>query len=652
MNRFLSINKVFKLFIYINIFISSCQSAFGEKEEIDRVKNNLTEDVFTEIHKQTYEAPVVARDKSFELLNQVLESDIESRVKLLKYIGSSYVFETNYPEAIKYYSQSLSLAEESKDYHETANLNNNLGMIFNELGNYKLALTHYYAALDNYELSKHKNRKVGTLNNIGIIHLNLNNYDKALIFFEQALDATIEDKDSILVASVLNNLAIYYTNKSKEKAIEKLTESIQISNNLNNQYGLSISYQIMGNLYLNTNEIRKAHEAYIKSIEIARKSNLTHQLAIAKIGLGRTYLSQNKIDSALHITKEVMEVGDEQNSLVLKSEAYQLLSEVYKSNGDFEKSLNYYQEHINAQKELNNQTVINQVYDVEVNHLNQLNKMQYLELEKKELSIKNKNNLLFMVMLVFILVLIGLYLAYRNHRHKQRVKFQTTIIELNQKKSYAALEAEIQERKRIGKELHDSLGYLLSLAGLQASVLNKRRNLNEDKKNELLKSLIESIDEAFRELRSISHNLAPSLLSEYGLKGALKNISDKIHQSGKLKISFDVFGLEKKINPVIENVLFRTLQEIINNTIKHSEASELFIQIIQDKDQIAMMTEDNGIGFKTEDLQKKSNFGLYHIESSVENLNGTLFIDSKLNRGTIISITIPLKYNNDYGKKK
>lgn len=651
MNRFLSIKKILITLIAINILFSGCQSSMGKKE-VDVAKNNLTEDVFSEIHKQTYEAPVAAREKSLELLKQISDTDIESKVKLLKYIGSSYVFETNYPEAIKYYSQSLSFAEEINDYHEIANLNNNLGMIFNELGNYKLAFTHYYTALDNYDLSKYKHRKVGTLNNIGIIHLNLHNYDKALTFFEQALDTTIQDKDSILVASVLNNLAIYYTNKDTKKALEKLTEAIQISNKVNNQYGLGISYQIMGNLFLDSNENEKAYKAYMRSIEIAKNSNLTHQLAMSKIGLGRTYLSQNKIDSALYITKEVMDVGDEQNSLVLKSEAYHLLSDIYKSNGNFQESLKYYKEHINTQKELTNQTVINQVYDIEVNHLNQLNKMQYLELEKKELSIKNKNNLLFMIVLVFILVLIGLYLAYRNHRHKQKVKLQRTIIELNQKKSYAALEAEIQERKRIGKELHDSLGYLLSLAGLQASVLDKRKNLTETKKNELLKSLIESIDEAFVELRTISHNLAPSLLSEYGLKGALKNISDKINQSGKLKISFDVFGLDKKIDQLIENVLYRTLQEIINNTIKHSEATELFIQIIQDKDQITLMTEDNGKGFKTEDLQKKSNLGLYHIKSSVENLHGSFFIDSKLNRGTIISISIPLKYNNDYDKKQ
>jgi two-component system NarL family sensor kinase len=189
-----------------------------------------------------------------------------------------------------------------------------------------------------------------------------------------------------------------------------------------------------------------------------------------------------------------------------------------------------------------------------------------LELEKKEMAISNKNNLLLLMGIIFFLSLFGFYLAYRNHRHKQKVKLQSTILELTKKKSNAALEAEIQERKRIGQELHDSLGYLLSLAGLNASVLQKRKDISEEKKNELLKSLMESIDEAFDEVRNISHNLAPSLLSEQGLKGALKNISDRVNQSHKLKMSYDTFGLTK-VDDIIENVLYRTIQEIVNNTM-------------------------------------------------------------------------------------
>lgn len=399
----------------------------------------------------------------------------------------------------------------------------------------------------------------------------------------------------------------------------------------------------MGNIYLTLNQTDKAFEAYSISIDIAKKTNLSYQLAIAKLGIARVYLNLNKTKEAFKIAFDIMNVAEKQNSLVLKSDTHQILSDIYEKTKDYKNSLIHFHKHIETQKEIINQAVINQVYDVELNYLNQLNKMQQLELEKKELSISNKNNLLFFISLIFILLLIGLYLVYLNHRHRQKVKFQKTVIELTEKKSNAALEAEIQERKRIGQELHDSLGYLLSLANLHASILLKRKNTTDEKRKELLESLMKSIDDAFDEVRNISHNLAPSLLSEQGLKGALKNISDRVNQSTKLKMSFNTFGLNRTPDSLVENTLYRTIQEIVNNTIKHANASKLFIQIAQDSNEITLMAEDNGDGFDLNEIKNLSGSGLSHMKSRIENLNGTMFIDSNPKRGTIISISIPLQ---------
>lgn len=625
------------------LFVCACTSQDPSTDVGELPEQGIEEVFFTALHKQTYEDPQGARETSLLVLDTLDPADKVSEIKLLKYIGSSYVFETNYPEAISYYTRALSLAEKINDYNEMANLNNNLGMIYNELGNFKTSYTYYLTALEQYDLAGSKDKKIGTLNNIGVIYLNLNNYEKAKGYFEQALDPTIHYKDTILVASVLNNLAICYSEKQPERALEQLNRGIALSEDVNNQYGLCISYQIMGAIYKNSGDHKRSLEAFTTSTQIAETAHLPHQLAIAQVGVANALLSMDQTEEALAVAFGVMQTADEKESLVLQREGHQILSDVYEKLGDYKNSLYHFREHVKAQRELINQTVVNQIYDVEVTHLSQLNKMQQLEIETKALAISNKNTWLFFVSLVFTLILIGFYLAYRNHRHKQHVQFQKTVVELTKKKSYAALEAEIQERKRIGQELHDSLGYLLSLAGLHASVLEKRKDLSEAKKKELLKSLMESIDEAFDEVRTISHNLAPSLLSEHGLRGALKNISDRINQSSTLKMSYDTFGLNGKQDELIENVLYRTIQEIVNNTITHAEATELFIQITQDPNQITLIAEDNGKGFDVAAVSEQSSFGLSHIKSGIENLNGTLFIDSKKGRGTISSIFIPLK---------
>lgn len=603
----------------------------------------IVENRYEDIHRNVYENPSAARAQATQLLKKLDPNDLVSKISLLKHIGSSYVFETNYPEGIRYYKEALQIAEQTSLYLQVANINNNLGVIFNETGNYKLAYIHLTEALHNFDLAGTPDKKIGAYNNIGLVYLNLKNFDKALNWFDKALDSAIQPKDTILLVSVLNNIALCHTSGNKPKlALDDLHKAIRLSEKVNNKYGLCISYQLMGNLYLTTGETQKALDAYAVSTAIAQKGNLTYQLAMARIGTSKVLLKLNRDNESLIVAREVMAMADTLNSLVLKSDAHLLMSDIGEQQHDFKSSFLHYRAHIKAQEEIINQTVIHQIYDVELNYLNQQNKMQQLELEKKELAISNKNNLLFFISLLFVMLTVGLYLLYLNHRHRQEVKLQKTIIELTEKKSNAALEAEIRERKRVGQELHDSLGHLLSLAGLHTSVLHQRHDITESKRNELLESLMKIIDDAFDELRNISHNLAPSLLSEQGLKGALKSIADRVNQGTNLNMSFDIYGLKEPMDNLIENTLFRTIQEIVNNTIKHSAATKLFIQLTQGNDEISLMAEDNGKGFNYEEIQTHSSYGLMHMKSRIENLNGTLFIDSSPNRGTIISILIPL----------
>ncbi|MDP2688391.1 MAG: sensor histidine kinase [Aequorivita sp.] len=624
--------------------IISCNESAGPYLDHKTQKSaSIAESTFEQIHSQVYDNPSAARMRSLSLLNSLEENDKISRIRLMKYIGSSYVFETNYPEAIKYYNEALREAESIHLYDEIANINNNLGTVFNESGSYTSAYIHFIAALDNYELAGKPEKKEGTHNNIGLTYLNINNHKKALEYFELALDTSAQPKNPILASTILNNIALCYSNENKRsEALENLNRSIALSKKHNNQYSLCISYKIMGDIYQKSGDFEKAFEAYTKSEGIAQEGQLFQQIAFAKTGLGRVLLERGNIIEAQKVGLEVLDMAEAKNSNLLKTDAHFLLSMIYRKKYDYQKSLEHFQQHVALKEELNNNTIVNQIYDVELKHLDQLNNMQQLEIDKKELAISNKNNLLFLLSLVFVLLLIGLYLVYRNHQHKQAAKLRGAVIEMNKKRSNAALEAEIRERKRIGQNLHDSLGYLLSLAGLQASVLHKKKNISDEKRTELINSLMESIDEAFNEVRNISHNLSPSLLSERGLKGALQNISNRVNQSSKLRMTFDTFGLDDDLNGLIENVLYRTLQEIVNNTLKHADASELFVQITQDEKEVNLIAEDNGKGFNYEMVKNNSGMGLANITSGIENLNGTIFIDAKAGRGAIISIIIPL----------
>jgi len=254
------------------------------------------------------------------------------------------------------------------------------------------------------------------------------------------------------------------------------------------------------------------------------------------------------------------------------------------------------------------------------------------------------------IIVSFVFIVLGLYLFYMNFRHRQNVKLQETIISLSEKKSRAAIEAEIQERKRIGEELHDGLGQMLSVARLNISVLQQKTDLSEARKKELLDSSLHSVDEAFNELRNISHNLAPTVLSQKGLAGAVNDLAIQINQSNQMKMEVEVFGFYQSLDNLIENTLYRAVQELLNNALKYAKATTLFVQIIKSDTEITLMVEDNGIGFDADKVMLMSNGGLYNLKSRIENLNGTIFIDSSENRGTIVSIVILIKSTIHAGK--
>ena len=474
------------LTLLLIVGIISCNESAGPSLAPIQKSASIADSTFAQIHSQIYDNPSAARIRSLSLLNSLEENDKISRIRLMKYIGSSFVFETKYPEAIKYYNEALREAESIHLYDEIANINNNLGTVFNESGSYTSAYIHLVAALDNYEMAGTPEKRDGTLNNIGLTYLNLNNHKKALEYFELALDTSAQPKNPILASTILNNIALCYSNENRRsEALEVLNRSIVLSEKHNNQYSLCISHKIMGDIYQKSGDFEKAFEAYTQSERIAQEGQLFQQIAFAKTGLGRVLLERGNIIEAQKVGLEVLDMAEAKNSNLLKTDAHFLLSMIYREKNDYQKSLEHFQQHVALKEELNNNTIVNQIYDVELKHLDQLNNMQQLEIDKKELAISNKNNLLFLLSLIFMLLLIGLYLVYRNHQHKQAAKLRGAVIEMNKKRSNAALEAEIRERKRIGQNLHDSLGYLLSLAGLQASVLHKKKNISDEKRTEL-----------------------------------------------------------------------------------------------------------------------------------------------------------------------
>ncbi|MCK9450990.1 MAG: sensor histidine kinase [Bacteroidales bacterium] len=597
--------------------------------------------------KILYAYPDSARSIIFQAITADSINEKSNHSKNFNLLGTTYNIQNNHGQALNYYHKALINAQQNNDTLRLGAIYNNIGVVYFSIGNYKDAMDYYLKALERYKLSGSKKEAASVYNNIGLLFNELENSEKASINFQYALENYKLVGDSIGISAALNNKGLMFAKKmNTDSAHHYFDKAIEISKRNNNIYGLCDSYIEKAGFYLHMDNTADAKKYYNLSRILSQSIIQPYQEATSMLGLAKVMLKEGDINTALDEASAALEIGKQLNNQVLQYECHKVLSQIYEENGSLDKSLQHFRQYVTMKDELLNQTVLHQIYNLEINTLSQANALQQLQIESQVLSISKKNNLLLFIGVSFLMAIIGIYLLYLNYRHIQQVKLQQAIIDLSEKKSRDAVAAEIQERQRIGRELHDGLGQILSVARLNLSVLHQKKKLTDSRKEELFDTTFKSIDQAFNELRNISHNLAPALLSEKGLVEALKNLSDLVNKTNHLHMQVEAFGFATDLDSLSEHTLYRAIQELLNNVIKHAKASLFTVQLIKSEKEVTLMVEDNGRGFNINEAGTGNGGGISNIKSRVENLNGSMHVDSLVDRGTIVSIVIPLKYNN------
>jgi PAS domain S-box-containing protein len=202
----------------------------------------------------------------------------------------------------------------------------------------------------------------------------------------------------------------------------------------------------------------------------------------------------------------------------------------------------------------------------------------------------------------------------------------------------AVINTEESERKRFATDLHDSIGPLLSSINLYLSSLSKVNSV-EDKDN-IIKASVEAVNEALVSIREISNNLSPHILNDFGLEKAIRAFTNKINVSQTINISFHAEHMEERLNQQVEVVIFRVVNELINNTIKHAKASNIEINLAKEGNLLSLIYIDDGIGFDTKMINAgtSNGMGLYNVLSRIRSLNGTHRIKSNPERGGMMAL--------------
>lgn len=236
------------------------------------------------------------------------------------------------------------------------------------------------------------------------------------------------------------------------------------------------------------------------------------------------------------------------------------------------------------------------------------------------------------------IVVLMVLLAYRLKAMQdtaERLFLEKTLAQ--QQRTEAILEAEDRERVRIARDLHDGIGQMLAAARMAlGNFLAKKKEENEHIQNSL-----DLLEESIKEIREISHNMMPGALTKLGLSTALKQFVNKINALGVLQIELQIIGVKERLSEKIETMLYRVVQEILSNIIRHAEATKVSIELVKHENELVLVVEDNGKGFNSEEV-KNHGIGIKNVATRVEYLNGSVNFDSAIGRGTSVIVEIPL----------
>jgi signal transduction histidine kinase len=242
-------------------------------------------------------------------------------------------------------------------------------------------------------------------------------------------------------------------------------------------------------------------------------------------------------------------------------------------------------------------------------------------------------------MLVLAIAIVLFMVFYQKKMIQEQLNRQQLELDHQQKMMYAELESQENERRRLAADLHDSIGGMLS--AIRVGVLTISKQVSDPS----VEQTKQMLDDTISSVRRISRDLMPSTLERFGLVQALKEMCERFSATTKLPIHFHHHGEIEGLDKNKELMIFRITQEIINNTIKHAEATQLSISI-ECTDVLTLVTQDDGVGFDLDEQQnsKRKGLGLFSIQNRSNLLGATIEFDSKPKKGTLVTLKLPMKH--------
>lgn len=523
---------------------------------------------------------------------------ITNRFKLLK--AATYLKQNKHKLAVDMFYQVIDDAGKWGDTISLIKGLNGQGWVQMEMGQLETAKKWFHKGIHLTRSRLDSLRTSILYTNIASCCGALGQLDSAKHYVEKGIAMAREYDDLPVQANGLNILADYYIDrKDFDNALTCIKESAGIRKQIGDPFFIVSDMAQLSYLLAKTGKDNEAMSIINKAID---------------------YAVQNKIESKLPLL-------------------YQVLSRNLYDKKDFKGSADALFKLQSLQDSIYHKASAQSLADMQVKYETS---QKEKTIQAQQFQLSRKNYLLIGSITLSVLTILLAIVIIRNRRHKQEVRLQKVILEQQDVAAKSIVVAEENERKRIASDLHDGLGQMLTAARFNLNGISDSIIFLSDQEKLVFEKAVKLLDESCLEVRNVSHNIMPNALMKSGLGNAVKDFVEKI-RSTQLQIVVNTSGINGNIDANVEIMIYRIIQECVNNTLKHSGATKLDISLVNDDEGLNLAIEDNGKGFDLGTLPAEKGIGMKNISTRTRYLKGTIDIDSRPGHGTLIVIHIPAK---------
>ena len=643
------------LFFFLNVFNVVVAQTAQNTSKIDSLSivysNNL------------YKNPQVAKKAALKWLEQskALEMDLQV-ARALYALGNLGNISGDYKSTITYTTEAITLLKAVKVEKGLAACYNILALGYKNLGQYPEAMDSFIQCLNYAKLTKNKVQESNAYQNIATLYLLQKEYKKAAENLDRAANLYRELGDDDGVLTTLFNFANILKEEGKfDQAREHYQTVLGYREKEGNKAVIAYVNINLSQMLVEEGQCKEAVVALRKTMSLLEALQFSSDLVIVlnDLGLCESKLGHRK--EAIKAFERALYIGQNQSLLLYNSDIYKNLAQLYEEEGDYKNALKFYQKGVVTGEEQNSLDKekyvanIQERYETELKEtriqlLEKEQKLSEAELQKVELTVKRQKLIRNVLIAGFGLVLLTLIILRLFYIQRLRVQKELSLQqEENAKQKISEMmkdhklsvieryqEGQDEERSRLAREIHDGIGS--DLAGIKIAFEHYVENNHDQSQSNRIAKAISS---ACVDVRSLSHQLHPLSFSKIGFTSFLNDFIDQITTKSPIEIQTFFFP-EEEIDQLPELLLadaYRIVQELINNILKHADATHADVQLTKHEDHLNIVINDNGKGFKK---NKKQGIGLRNIKERLHKVEGDLDIDSSPGNGTSITINIPI----------